>query len=154
MDLYVLVVRLVGVWLAFSGVIYLSMLPGVGVDLLAAWAVSVGVYGTTAFLLLRYPRAIARWLAREDGEKTLALGLGAGDLQSVLVFAIGFYLIVTGVPSLVAALVPQPYQPGSRWQEVVRPGVPILVGVLVLTRRRWLPALVRAVEAWRKSRED
>ncbi|MBC7219998.1 hypothetical protein H5T55_00690 [Candidatus Bipolaricaulota bacterium] len=155
LDLYVLVVRLVGVRLAFYGIIYLTAFAGAAsVAFLLPWALALVVYGTTAFLLLRHPRAIARWLVREDGEKSLALGLGADDLQSVLFSAIGFYLIILGVPSLVGALVPQPYFGGPLWREIVRPAVQILVGVLVFTRRRWLPGVTQAVEAWRRTRED
>ena len=154
-DLYVLVVRLGGVWLAFYGIISLTAFAGAAsVGFLLPWALALVVYGTTAFLFLRHPRAVARWLVREDGEKSLALGLGAADLQSVLLSTIGFYVIIVGVPSLVGALVPHPYFGGLLWREIVRPAVQILVGVLVLTRGRWLPGVTQAVEAWRRSRED
>lgn len=155
LDLYVLVVRLMGVWLAFYALLYLSTFASAAsVDFLVAQALGLGVCAATAFVFLRYPRAVARWLAGEEGEKALALGLGAGDLQSVLLFAIGFYMIAMGIPSLVAALIPQPYQPGILWQGVVRPALQIIVAALILTRRRWLPGLTRAVEAWRRSRGD
>ncbi len=155
LDLYVLVVRLVGVWLAFYALLHLSTFAtAAAAGFLVAQALGLGVCAATAFVFLRYPRGVARWLAREDGERALTLGLGADDLQSVLLFAIGFYMIAMGIPSLVAALIPQPYQPGIAWQGVVRPAVQITVAALILTRRRWLPGLIRAVEAWRRSRAD
>ncbi len=130
------------------------MLASVGVEFLVGWPLAIVVYAATAFVFLRYPRAVARWLAREDGAKNLTLGLAASDLQSVLLFAIGFYMVVMGIRSLVTALIPEPYQGRILWQGVVRPALQIIVASLVLTRRRWLPGLARAVEAWRRSRED
>ena len=146
LDLYVLVFRIVGILLAFYGVTWLSMFAGAAsLEFLLGWALALVVYAATAFVLLRCPRAVARWLAGEDGEKTLTLGLGADDLQSVLLFAIGLYTIVVGIPSLVASLIPQPYYgSGILWQGVVRPAVQIIMGVLVLTRKRWVPKAARA----------
>jgi len=155
LDLYVLVVRVVGVWLAFYGLVYFTAFASAAsFDFVLNWALALVVYATTAFVFLRFPRVVAQWLVRDDGEKSLSLGLGIDDLQSVLLTAIGFYAIVVGIPSLVAALVPQPYYGRPVWGEILRPAVQILVGGLVLTRRRWLPGLTRALEAWRKSRAD
>ncbi len=59
---------------------------------------------------------MAKWLVRDEGEKDLTLGLSARDLQSVLVSTIGFYLVVTGIPALVASLIPQAqYRSGIVW---------------------------------------
>ena len=155
LDLYVLVLQIGGVFLALYGIAFLTTFSAASsLDFLVSWALVLVPVATAAFVFLRYPRGVARWLAREDGEKTLTLGLGADDLQSVLLFAIGVYVIVAAVPSFVGGLVPQPHYAWPVWSEFARPAVQIIAGVLILTRRRWMPGLNRAIETWRKSRAE
>ncbi|MDD2912991.1 MAG: hypothetical protein PHF77_05760 [Candidatus Bipolaricaulis anaerobius] len=141
LDLYVLVLRIVGIWVAFSGLVYLTaFVSAASVGFLIQWAFALVVYGAAAFVLLRYPSAVAKWLVRDEGGKDLTLGLSARDLQSVLVSTIGFYLVVMGIPALVASLIPQAqYRSGIVWQGVVRPAVQLIIGALILTRQRWGP---------------
>lgn len=156
LDLYVLVLRIGGVSLAVYGIqLFTGFSVASSLSDWVTWALMVVPVATAAFVFLMFPSGVARWLAREDGENTLTLGLGADDLQSVLLFAIGFYVIVVSVPALVAALILLPLY-GSRflWELGVRPAIQIIAGALILTRRRWMPGLSRAIEAWRKSRAD
>lgn len=122
---YVLVFRTVGILIAFYGVMGLSMFAGAAsLEFLLGWALALTVWAATASAFLRYRRAVARWIAGEDGEKTLTLGSRADDLKSVLLFVLGLYMIVMGIPSLVASLIPQPdYSLGILWRGVVRPAL-------------------------------